>query len=232
MSKITTVLFDFGNVFVYWDPYAGFKDRWTKEEVDQFFEGVKWKELIERWDSGESHQDTLNFVKEIDQKNGTNYAEMYAYYLPRFNETLDDKVPGMEEIVDDLKAKGIRVFGLTNWAYEDIGIAKQEVPAISKMEGIVVSGEEKITKPSPEIFQIAIERFNLIPEETIFIDDRADNVEASKKLGFHGVQFFEGENESDANKVLGPQVAPVDLQSSAGLGAERFRKTLMELGVL
>jgi 2-haloacid dehalogenase len=229
---IKNVLFDFGNVFVYWDPYVAFSDEYSRTEVDQFFEAVKWRELIERWDSGESHADTLAFLEAQDKEKNSSWAKMYQHYLPHFNLTLKDKVPGMFEIVHDLKANGIRVFGLTNWAYEDIAIAIEEVPAIAEMEGIVVSGYEKITKPDPAIFQIAIDRFALNPEETVFIDDRADNVETSIKLGFVGLQFYEGEDEAKAVGVLGPQIAPADQQLHPGLGAERFRKKLQELNAL
>lgn len=229
---IKNVLFDFGNVFVYWDPYAAFEDKYSKSQVDEFFEAVNWRSMIERWDSGESHQNTLKYIESIDRKEGSNWAEFYQYYIPRFDKTLNDKVPGMKEIVLDLKQKGINVYGLTNWAYEDISIAKNCVEAIGLMQGIVVSGEEKITKPDPRIFQIAIDRFNLVPEETVFIDDRFDNVETAKNMGFNAIPFYEGDTLDDVKNVLGPQIAPANIQINQGLGAKRFRQNLIDLGVL
>lgn len=49
---------------------------------------------------------------------------------------------------------------------------------------IVVSGEEKLIKPDPKIWEILLERYQIKAEESVFIDDNAKNIEVAKSLGF------------------------------------------------
>lgn len=56
-------------------------------------------------------------------------------------------------------------------------------------EGIVVSGEEKMVKPNPEIYQLLLNRYDLQASESIFIDDRQVNVDGANRVGIHGILF-------------------------------------------
>jgi 2-haloacid dehalogenase len=80
------------------------------------------------------------------------------------------------------------LFGLTNWSAETFPYALANYDFFEHFGGkIVVSGEEKLIKPDPKIWQVLIERYNILPEESIFIDDNAKNIEVAKKLGFHTI---------------------------------------------
>jgi 2-haloacid dehalogenase len=78
---------------------------------------------------------------------------------------------------------------LTNWSGETFPIAFEKFPFLSWFEGIVVSGDEKLKKPDPAIYQLLLERYKLKVTDCVFIDDRADNVEAAVGLGFEGIHF-------------------------------------------
>jgi HAD superfamily hydrolase (TIGR01509 family) len=190
---INTVLFDFGNVFTMWDPELVLLDSnggpYSREVLGRFYEDVNWYELIEAWDGGELHSSTLARIEEVDARLGTNYAQIYTYYIPRFKTTIANQVPQMADLVRDLQAVGIHTYGLTNWSSEDIGPAKECVDGIGLMEDIVVSGVEKVVKPMPEIYQIAIDRFGLTPENTVFVDDKQENIDAWKEFGGNGYVF-------------------------------------------
>ncbi|MDP6876717.1 MAG: HAD-IA family hydrolase, partial [Alphaproteobacteria bacterium] len=56
-------------------------------------------------------------------------------------------------------------------------------------DGLVISGLEGVAKPDPGIFQIACARHDITPETAVFIDDRAENVDSARDLGFHGIHF-------------------------------------------
>ena len=60
----------------------------------------------------------------------------------------------------------------------------KEYPFLKKFDGLIISGAEKLIKPDLRIYKLAINRFNLIPEETVFIDDKKENIEAANSLGF------------------------------------------------
>lgn len=184
--KIKNVIFDIGNVLVLWDPYAAISSRYTRGEFDQFQEDVQWRDLIERWDGGALHHEIAATIEEIDHAKGTNWADLYSYYVPRFAHSIQNFIPGMEQVVHDLKARGVNVYGLTNWAAEDIETARRIIPALRPMDGIVVSGIEQTKKPDVPIYKILLERYGLEPEESVFIDDREDNIETARSLGIRG----------------------------------------------
>ncbi|MDR2508976.1 MAG: HAD family phosphatase [Candidatus Ancillula sp.] len=209
MTQVKNVVFDIGNVLVVWDPYASISARYTKEEFEKFKTEVKFDELIELWDSGVLHHEIAMKIEDIDRKQGTHWADLYSYYVPRFAHSIQGFIPGMAQIIADLKARGINVYGLTNWAAEDIETAKRIIPGLKQMDGIVVSGIEQTKKPDAKIYEILLERYNLTPGESVFIDDREDNIETARNLGMHGFV----------------QEAPLEQ------GAPRFREYLKSLGV-
>ena len=57
------------------------------------------------------------------------------------------------------------------------------------MEDMVISGVEKVMKPDHRIFELALDRFGIKAEETVFIDDNPNNVKAANELGIHGILF-------------------------------------------
>ena len=65
---------------------------------------------------------------------------------------------------------------------------------LHQFDGIVVSGEEKLIKPDPEIFKVLLDRYNLKAEESVFIDDSPANIKTAEGLGFKAVLFDNIEN--------------------------------------
>jgi 2-haloacid dehalogenase len=99
---------------------------------------------------------------------------------------------GILESVDllrELKDHGYRVFGMTNLSLEGYSTVLTQCPFVRLLEDVIVSGREGVSKPNPRIYQILLERHKLLPEETLFIDDAAANVEAAQALHFHGHVF-------------------------------------------
>ena len=60
---------------------------------------------------------------------------------------------------------------------------------MNQFDGLLISGEVKLAKPSKEIYELAISKFKLIPEKTIFIDDRLENINTASSLGFNTVHL-------------------------------------------
>ena len=104
------------------------------------------------------------------------------------------QIPGMEEYVKELKAKCFHVFGLSNWSEETFALVRPVYPVLNLMEDMVISGIERVMKPDPRIFQLALQRFGIKAEETVFIDDNPNNVAAANALGITGI-LFEGKEK-------------------------------------
>ena len=83
----------------------------------------------------------------------------------------------MERLLRDLKAAGYGVWGLTNWSHETFHFAFEKFPQLAELlQGTVVSGVEKMHKPNADIYELAMSRFGLSPESSVFLDDTAKNV--------------------------------------------------------
>jgi len=92
----------------------------------------------------------------------------------------------LNKLKDDNK---YRLLALTNWSSETFPIALYKFEFLKYFEGIVVSGDEKTTKPSPKIYELLIERYRLSPENCVFIDDNFDNIMAAKEFGIYGIHY-------------------------------------------
>ena len=90
--------------------------------------------------------------------------------------------------IKPLKEK-YKVYGLTNWSAETLPIAMRRYDFFDDLDGIVVSGQEKLIKPDPALYEILLDRFDLKAEETLFIDDNAANIETAQQMGFHTMHF-------------------------------------------
>src|SRR5262249_13271914 len=102
---------------------------------------------------------------------------------------LGDAIEETVEVLDTLRAKGLRLYALTNWSAETFPIARTRFGFLEWFEDIVVSGEVGLAKPDPRIFELAIQRCGLTPDSTVFIDDNPPNIQAATQLGFHAVRF-------------------------------------------
>ena len=191
--KIKKFLFDLGNVFFDWNPKLIFKEIIPDEEKLNFFlDKISRPHLDEKCDKGILIKDA---VKEASKKFPDFKSEIEVYYsLHRkmvkgsFQQSID--------VLQKLKSLNYPCYVLSNWSAETYEGMEDEYPFLKKFDGKIISGREKLIKPDPAIYKLAISRFNLKPNETIFIDDRLENIETAKQLGFHTIHL------TDPSKIL------------------------------
>ena len=103
---------------------------------------------------------------------------------------LGDQIHETVEILQQLKKTGkYRLYALTNWSAETFPHALEQFDFFKMFDGIVVSGEEKMRKPSAAFYKIIIDRYHLDPSKTIFIDDSLRNVKGAEAVGISGIHF-------------------------------------------
>ena len=184
---IKNVIFDFGNVLIDWNPAYLFLPYFDGdvEKCTYFTEHICNREWFTRMDRGESMD---KCVAEL-QATYPEYADAVAMFRDRWFEMCNGEIPGMLELILDLKSKGVGVYGLTNWPAETFSEARRRFKTIASIENIVVSSHVKLAKPEPAIYQLLLFKYNLKPEECVFIDDRKDNVNAAIALGMSGIVY-------------------------------------------
>ncbi|HEV3504119.1 MAG TPA: HAD family phosphatase, partial [Actinomycetes bacterium] len=117
------------------------------------------------------------------------HAAAIAAYHERWPEMLGGDIPGTVELLAELRAAGVPLYALTNWSAETFGIARERYEFLEWFDGVLVSGEERLIKPDPAIFELMVDRFGLDPGSTLYVDDSAANVAAAERLGFDAVRF-------------------------------------------
>ena len=184
---IKNVIFDYGNVLVDWNPAYLFLPVFNgDEEKCRFFtDNICNREWFTRMDRGED-MDTC--VAEL-QAQYPEYADAIALFRDRWFDMCHGDIPGMLEIIQDLKQKGYGVFGLTNWPAATFAEARRRFKTIGSIENYVVSSSVHLAKPEPAIYQLLLSKYNLKAQECVFIDDRADNVNAAMALGMSGIVY-------------------------------------------
>lgn len=187
---VDAVLFDLGNVLVRWDPYLPYEGRYARAEVERFFDEADFMALNHAQDAGEPWPSVRARLAE----RRPDLVPMLDVYLADHRESVPGEVPGADGTVRGLLEAGVRVYGLTNWGAENWHVAAEQAPVVDLLEGVVVSGHEKVAKPDPGAFARAVERFGLNPARTLFTDDSPRNVDAAGALGFR-VHLFRGHPE-------------------------------------
>ncbi len=86
---------------------------------------------------------------------------------------------------------------LTN-AWPDARLTLQKRNLVDAVDDVIVSSEEGVAKPDPRIYRVAAERLGIRPDEAVFVDDVAENIEGARAVGMHAVQFKLGDYGSTA----------------------------------
>jgi 2-haloacid dehalogenase len=185
--KINSIIFDLGGVLIDWNPSYVFDKIFEDEEQKKhFFENICTSDWNEKQDAGRSLQEATEELV-VRHPEWKDYIE--AYY-GRWEEMLGDPIHGTVEIFKKLKESDrYKIYALTNWSAELFPIALERYDFLHWFDGRVVSGEEKMRKPFPEFYQLIVDRFQLTPQETLFIDDNLRNVKAAGEIGFHTIVF-------------------------------------------
>lgn len=183
---IKNIVFDFGGVLIDWNPHYLYRQIFDEEQdMLWFLENVCTPEWNLELDKGYPFHKA---VSELQQKYPEYKGPIKAYH-EQWHEMLGGEISDSVKILNDLQSRNYPVYGLTNWSSETYPIAYKNYDFLKSLDGIVVSGEEKMVKPDPKLFRVLIERYHIKPEESLFIDDKKENVEGARQLGFLGIPF-------------------------------------------
>lgn len=183
---IRNIIFDIGNVLTdfRWKEFLedkGFDEAMVKRIAKASVQSPVWNEIDRGvWSMEELMQTFIRQDPEIEEElrraygNITGMVTKRAYAIP---------------CIQELREKGYRVYYLSNFsekAYEDCADALDFLPYT---DGGILSYQEKLVKPDPEIYRRLLSRYSLEARESVFLDDTASNVEAAERLGIHGICF-------------------------------------------
>ena len=182
------VVFDVGRVLVRWDMRCLFSKLIDDPaRLEWFCTHVVTEEWHFQCDAGRDLDEMVAERKAAFPDE----ADLIDAYASRFIETIPGPVDGTYDLVRALHDRGIPLYAITNFGSRFWAEFRQTEPLFEVFRDIVVSGDEKIAKPDPRIFELAASRFGYPPAAMLFIDDNAANIASAAKLGWQVHHFID-----------------------------------------
>ena len=186
---VKAVIFDVGKVLVEWDPRHLY-EKLIPDAAERctFLRDVVTPAWHFQHDAGRPFaQTSAELIAEYPE-----HRVLIEAWGPRFGETIPHLIEGMADLVADLARAETPLFGITNFSGEFWKpFVAREAALFAPFRDIIVSGDEKLVKPDPAIYQLALHRFGLAADEGLFVDDRLENVLAAEANGFAGHHFID-----------------------------------------
>ena len=187
------VIFDYGNTIVEFEPMNIVKRFGITDNADanilceKVFDRKYWDKL----DSDDiSQEEFINGVlSELPQRLhsiATDICNNWITNLPF--------IQGMDELIYKLKQDGYKIYLLSNIS-KHFAENSDKIEIFKQFDGLVFSGAIGLIKPNKDIFEYILHKYNLIPSETVFIDDNKDNVNTAERIGVKSL-LFDGNSEN------------------------------------
>lgn len=183
---LKNIVFDIGQVLLTFEPERYLRNYFaSEEEIERVaratFRSPEWLNLDRgKWDKQQA-------------------AEYFADRLPEVAEQVKEAVicwtamlepiSGTIEILAEVSEKDYNIYALSNYPAEGYEEARELFSFWQHFDGLVISAREGYVKPEKEIYQILLQRYELEPEKTLFIDDNPLNIEGARKAGMRGIVF-------------------------------------------
>jgi len=181
------VIFDLGGVLLDWDPRHLYRKLFNGDAaaMERFLGEIATMPWHLQHDAGRPFAET---TAELKLKH-PGHDELIDAFASRHEEMFAGTIPGSVALLERLSAAGVPLYAITNFPAETFPIAERKFPFLALFRDIAVSGRERVLKPSAELFNILLQRNNIIAEESVFIDDSIKNVDAARALGLHAIHF-------------------------------------------
>lgn len=183
-----TVIFDMFQVLVEWKPEIFYANIITdKTKLEYFLNVVMGPEF----DKLKDYSDNLALAIKPMKEKYPEFAEYLEIYPENEHKMVKGYIDGTLKIVQELKAKGVKLYIISNINKESIKWAEKKFDFWPLFDGVVLSGNVNMAKPEKRIFKYLFDKFNVLPEQAIFVDDNERNVTAAKETGLDAIQFTE-----------------------------------------
>jgi 2-haloacid dehalogenase len=180
------VVFDIGNVLLRWDPRFLYRKIFADEErMEWFLTHVCSPDWNLEQDRGRSFDEA---VQHLATKHPEYSEEISAFHM-RWHETAPGVIEGTVDILEQLSEQGTPLYAITNFSVEKFAETRARYGFFKRFQDILVSGEVRLIKPDPAIYQLFLERNRLNAESCLFIDDSEKNVAGAKAVGMKAVHF-------------------------------------------
>ncbi len=188
MPKLENIVFDMGGVLMGWDAER-ISHQLCPDPDDAdlvahaVFDSREWG-----WaDAGAVSPETIAWTAKLKLPERLHaMADLFVSHW--HDEGVFDPLPGMGELIRELKAMGYGIYLLSN-AATSFERYRDRIPAIDEFDGVLVSCYEHVVKPDAPIYLLLCERFGLEPASCLFVDDLLRNVVGAQRVGMRGYRY-------------------------------------------
>ena len=181
-ALVKAAVFDLGGVLIDWSPeYLYRKLIPDPDERLSFLTTVCSPAWNHEMDEGRSVHESVATLADAHP----DLATLIEAWWTRWTEMLEGEIPGTRVLAEELARSGLPLYALTNYSAETWPLGVQQHPFVEQLfDGIVVSGQEKVAKPEPRLFEILSDRYGVDPRSTVYVDDSPVNIETATDLGY------------------------------------------------
>ena len=181
MEKRSVAVFDLGGVLIDWNPRYLYRKLFAgnNDAMEHFLANV----CTLNWNSQQDAGRTLAEACALLKSQHPNHAAMIDAWRERYDEMLGGTIPGMIELLDELRSQGVPIYALSNWSAETFPAAQKRFDFLQWFHAILLSGHVKLMKPDPRIYQLLFDTHKIEPAEAVYVDDVQANVDAATTLG-------------------------------------------------
>lgn len=181
---IKNVIFDIGNVLAdfCWREHIrgmGFQGETAKRLGKAMMQSPVWNELDRGvWTNEELLNGFIANDPELEKEIRIVFSDLRTLVKEK-----ESSLPWLRS----LKAEGYQVYYLSNFSERVKREAAAELSFLKEMDGGIMSCAVQEIKPEPKIYQMLLEQYGLLAEESVFLDDTEANVDTARMLGMHGI---------------------------------------------
>ncbi len=182
------VVFDVGNVLLRWDPRNLYRKIFDDEaRMEWFLSTICTTEWNVEQDRGRDWEEAVALLVARHPDHETSIRAFHD----RWHETVSGVIEENVALLQHLRQAGVPTYCITNFSGPKFVEAQKRFPFLASFDGVIVSGDERLLKPDPAIYELLLNRYGLEAGDCIFIDDSAANVEGARKVGMHAIHYRE-----------------------------------------
>jgi 2-haloacid dehalogenase len=175
------VVFDIGRVLVEWNPERHYDRVIGTDRRRELFRAVDLHRYNERVDLGEDVQTVMAETATLHP----DWAAEVMIWADDWLRMASPDIPETAHLLRALKARGVPVYALSNFGTSTFQVACTAYPVLREFDLAFISGHHGMIKPDPAFYALLENAVPLPPQALLFTDDRAENIEAAARRGWH-----------------------------------------------
>lgn len=204
-QKVDQVVFDIGGVLLDWSPDYLYEELIPDpEQRKHFLTNIATPVWNQQQDAGRPWAEAVAELTSLHPE----HAEWIEAYDTGWLKMAKGLFEDTAAVLSELRELGVPTYALTNFSEEKWAVAQETFPILAGFDGEVVSGTERTVKPGEKIYRILLERYDLDPARSFYMDDKQYNVDAARVVGFDAELFVDGQTLRNQLRDRGINLRP------------------------